>query len=94
MTTHSGNVGHTAYCMFDNHTFASIDLTTHRYSIIARVVELIERKRGASFFVHDEFDARLDCLTRMRGDKMKPAEIEEWVDAVLREKDFWRLMAA
>ena len=81
------------YCMFDNHGFASIELG-NRYSTIARVIELIERKKGASFFVRDEYDATLENLTRMWGDKMSPADVESWIDDVLAEQSFRKLMCA
>lgn len=83
-----------AYCMFDNHTFAGINLDGNKYSVVARVAELIGRNKGASFFVRDEFEATLNNLTRMRGDKMSPTEVSEWVDAVFEELSFRKLMVA
>lgn len=79
------------YCMFDNHTFASVTFTD-REGLLTRAKELTERKCGASFFVRDESDATLRGMDWHSRDCMDGADA--WVRRVMQEYDFRKLMAA
>lgn len=80
-----------AWCMFDNHTFAQVEITT-RAGVHLRVEELIMLKRGASFFVRDEFDATLNALDWHSHDNLHG--LEDWVNRLFVEDEFHRLMVA
>lgn len=79
------------YCMFDNHTFATVR-ATDREGIAARVKELIRLKKGASFFVRDGSDASMECLSWHSRDDL--SKLDEWLDRVMEELAFAKLMVA
>lgn len=83
----------TAWCMFDNHTFARIELGG-RETISARVRSLFDRRMGASLFVRDASDASLDNLTFHQRKDTSDADIEAWIDRLMIEVNFERLMNA
>lgn len=65
----SGCADLTVHCMFDNHTFASVD-TSSEGVMVARIRDLIAEKRGAGFFVRDELGrTRNDLSWESRDDE-------------------------
>lgn len=79
------------WCMFDNHTFASVDASS-REAIEKRVRELILKRRGASFFVRDEFDANMRDLNWHSYDTLKG--FDAWLARFEVEQSFRKMMGA
>lgn len=88
----------TAWCMFDNHAFARVELSSKK-DIIQRVKTLQAKMKGASLFVSDgavELGQRgmfePSPFELMDVDTASDLEIEEWVQNVLKEVAFQKLM--
>lgn len=79
------------WCMFDNHTFAPVTFSD-RPSLIKAAGKLIALKRGASFFVRDEYDATINSLHWHSRDT--EVGMFKWADAVMVEHSFRKLMVA
>ena len=81
-----------AWCMFDNHTFARVDLTT-RDEIVERVKYLRSLNMGMTLFVREggvEFGSPFELHERDASD----SAITDWADRVLSEVAFRKLMDA
>ena len=89
-----------AWCMFDNHTFARVDLTT-RDEIVERIKYLSELNKGMTLFVKDG-DATLGSNGspfdkspfELYGQDASDSAIVDWADRVLSEVAFRKLMDA
>lgn len=79
------------WCMFDNHTFASVD-ADDRLGIRTRVRKLVRQRHGASFFVRDEFDAMMNGLTWHSRDSFDG--LDDWLDRLEVEISFKKLQVA
>lgn len=88
-----------AWCMFDNHTFASVPLVS-KQEIVARVQRLRDLRAGMSLFVRDgdrELGQHVLFGTspfELHGDDLTDEEIAVWADKVLEEVAFRKLMDA
>ena len=80
------------YCMFDNHTFASVDMGGKRDDMLRQIGRLMCKNGGASFFVRDRYDATISALDWHSHDD--PAGSGDWIDRVLTEESFQKIMAA
>ncbi len=85
--------------MYDNHTFAKVQLAA-RDRMIERVVELFEEDGCGSLYVRDDMDATIRSLTLdgrclNNGKYGVPfREIAAWVEKVTDEQAFHKLMCA
>lgn len=85
--------------MFDNHTFAAVPLVS-KQEIITNVKSLRDLRAGMSLFVKDgEHELGLHKLFQtspfeLHGDDLTDEEIEMWVDKILDEVAFRKLMDA
>lgn len=77
--------------MASNHTFAGIPITT-RQEIVNRAAELFKMDKHGSLFVRDRMGGRLETLT-LHGPVTRD-DLNEWLDKLLIEDEFDRLISA
>lgn len=83
-----------AWFMFDNHTFARVDLSVGRRQVIDRVTELFRKDASGSLFLKDSYGSTIEALTMHFRPTTVYEEIAAWADRALQEVSFTKLMNA